>query len=184
VLLAEQPGAVPPTIRSRCQRVAVSLPPRAATEAWLRNHVPAEEVAMRVIVARGAPLLARSLDPSRLVARRDILTSFEALAVGAADPIQVAGQWEKFGSEELVSCLISWLEDLIRLRSAPGSRASNNPDLAASLSALATGLGLRSLYRVLDLAYAAKRALAGQSNRLLMLEELAIACCGTAREER
>lgn len=184
VLLAEQPGAVPPTIRSRCQRVAVTLPPRAATEAWLRNHVPSEEAQLRVIVARGAPLLARSLDSSRLVARRDILSSFEALATGAADPIQVAGRWEKFGSEELVSCLISWLEDLIRLKIAPGPRAVHNPDLGSSLSTLAARLKLRALYRVLDLAFGAKRALSGQANRTLMLEELAIACCRTARGDR
>jgi DNA polymerase-3 subunit delta' len=184
VLLAEQPGAVPPTIRSRCQRVAVSLPPRAATEAWLSKHMPPEEAEMRVIVARGAPLLAQGLDPSRLVARRDILTSFQALAAGAADPIQVAGRWEKFGAEELVSCLMSWLEDLIRLRSVPGSRAVHNSDLGSGLSTLADGLSLRALYRVLDLAYGAKRALSGQANRLLMLEELAIGCCRTAHYER
>jgi DNA polymerase-3 subunit delta' len=184
VLLAEQPGAVPPTIRSRCQRVAVSLPPRAVTEAWLQDQVPPEETAARVIVARGAPLIARTLDPSRLVARRDILTSFEALVTGTADPIQVAGRWEKFGSEELVSCLISWLEDLIRLRSAPCPHTVNNPDLAPSLSGLAATLSPRSLYGVLDLAFGAKRALSGQANRTLMLEELAIACCRTACGDR
>jgi DNA polymerase-3 subunit delta' len=184
LLLAENPGAVPATIRSRCQLIPVKLPTRELTAQWLRGQSPpVADVEARVIVARGAPLRALSVDASRVAARCGILESFSALATGSADPVDAAGRWEKFGPEEAVSCLISWLEDLIRLRAAPGARATNNPDFAEALRALTGRMALAQLYTCLDLAYRAKRQVTGQLNRLLLLEELAIACSGMAHDQ-
>jgi hypothetical protein len=98
------------------------------------------------------------------------------MSEGSADPVAVAAQWDKLGADELVPWLISWLEDLVRWRSASGAVASNNPDLAERLCSLAHTRSLTSLYACLDLAYRAKRLLPGQINRPLLLEELAISC--------
>ncbi len=179
LLLAEDPNTIPPTIRSRCQRIPIRIPARTMTIAWLRNQsssLSSDEIEARVTVARGAPLRAIALDVSSLQARRTALEAFVATSEGAADPVAVAAQWEKFGADELVPWLISWLEDLVRFRSASGAVVSNNPDLAERLCSLADSLNLRSLYACLELAYRAKRLLPGQINRSLLLEELAISC--------
>lgn len=181
LLTAEHPGNVPATIRSRCQRVAVPLPPRELTEDWLRRHSPpVDDISARVTVARGAPLHALALDASRLAARCGMLQSFAAVAQGEADPVAAAALWEKFGPDELVSSLIAWLEDLIRLRNAAGACAINNLDWADALRTLSGRLRLTRLYVCLDLAYRAKRLLSGQANRTLLLEELAITCARMA----
>jgi DNA polymerase-3 subunit delta' len=38
LLCSAAPGGLPPTIRSRCQDVALPVPPRAQAEAWLAGH--------------------------------------------------------------------------------------------------------------------------------------------------
>jgi DNA polymerase-3 subunit delta' len=177
LLLAEMPGSIPATIRSRCQRLAVKMPHRSVTLDWLGSKLPSlspPELDAKLTLARGAPLRALELDMVRVQARREVLVSFMAIAEGSADPVVTAAQWEKLGTEDLVGCLISWLEDLVRLSSAPRTGATNNPDFANALRAIAGRLDVRSLYRCLDRSYRAKTLLSGQINRLLLLEELAI----------
>lgn len=183
LLLTEMPGAVPATIRSRCQRVFVRCPPRSLTAEWLRQQSPpVGDIEARVVAARGAPLHALALDATELAARRGILESFAAVLGGGADPVAIAGQWEKFGTDAVVACLIAWLEDLIRMRSGSGIGETRPPTSAALPPSLAGSVTPISLYGCLDRALRAKRLLASQVNRQMLLEELAMACSRASSE--
>jgi len=64
ILVSDQPGRLPATIRSRCQPVSVRPPGSQEALAWLEDCVPgqsAEALAQALRLAGGAPLAARSL---------------------------------------------------------------------------------------------------------------------------
>jgi DNA polymerase-3 subunit delta' len=57
-LVSHVPGALLPTIRSRCRTLPLGPPPAAATDAWLTRHRPASTAAARaraIFAAGGAP---------------------------------------------------------------------------------------------------------------------------------
>lgn len=57
-LVSHAPGALLPTMRSRCRLLALSPPPAAATDAWLARHRPgasADARARAIFAGNGAP---------------------------------------------------------------------------------------------------------------------------------
>ncbi len=94
-LLADNPGRLPATIRSRCQRLEFRLPPRAKALAWLgqRGHAAASAEAA-LDAARGHPGLADAwLAGDGMALRRTVLDDAAALQRGQAEPVDVARRW-------------------------------------------------------------------------------------------
>lgn len=101
-LLASSPMRVPATIRSRCQRLLIRLPPREEALAWLvqQGHDPAlaEEA---LAAARGHPGLAHAwASGDGLEVRRDVASTVEALQHARAQPAEVAQRWCADGRAE------------------------------------------------------------------------------------
>ncbi|MBB1089029.1 DNA polymerase III subunit delta' [Lysobacter sp. SG-8] len=94
-LLSAQPGRLPATIRSRCQRIEFHLPPRDEAEAWLvgRGH-DAGDACEALDAARGHPGLADAwLTGDGLALRREVAGDLAALGKGRASPAEVAQRW-------------------------------------------------------------------------------------------
>jgi DNA polymerase-3 subunit delta' len=84
-LIAEQPGRLPATIRSRCQWLKVSIPAQAEAMAWLSPRMGLEpaEAAARLRLAYGAPLrVLTEVDGAYLGQRRALLEGLLAIASG------------------------------------------------------------------------------------------------------
>ena len=94
-LLADNPGRLPATIRSRCQRLEFRLPPRAEALAWLHSRGHAAGAAAEALdAARGHPGLADAwLTGDGLALRRAVADDASALQRGQAAPIEVARRW-------------------------------------------------------------------------------------------
>ena len=94
-LVASNPARLPATIRSRCQRLEVRLPPRQEALDWLvaHGHAPAQaEEALDA--ARGHPGLADLwLRGDGLDLRRQVAADLGALEAGGADPLEAALRW-------------------------------------------------------------------------------------------
>ncbi|GAB1407949.1 DNA polymerase III subunit delta' [Thermomonas brevis] len=98
-LLADNPGRLPATIRSRCQRLDIRLPPREEALAWLgqRGHAAAA-AADALDAARGHPGLADDwLSGDGMALRRSVADDAGALQRGQADAIEVARRWAADG---------------------------------------------------------------------------------------
>jgi DNA polymerase-3 subunit delta' len=95
LLVTDQPGRLPATIRSRCQRLEFRTPPRAEAEAWLRAQGHDDGVARTALdAARGHPGLAAAwLRDDALALRRDVARDLEALAGTDASPLETAQRW-------------------------------------------------------------------------------------------
>ena len=106
--------------------------------------------------------------------RRAAFLEVVDLLSGRAQPVAVAERWLSESPEEIIGWLISWTADLIRLRSAPAWKTLGNPDFGESLQRLSERLDLESLFEHWSLLLQSGRALSGQSNRQLLLEEVLI----------
>lgn len=94
-LLASSPARLPATIRSRCQRLELRLPPRAEALAWLRGRGhPAELAEEALEAARGHPGLADAwASGDGLKLRREVLSDLDALQRRSAAPAAIAQKW-------------------------------------------------------------------------------------------
>jgi len=150
ILVADQPGRLPPTILSRCRKLAAPRPTPGEARAWLAAQgVGAPDVALAQ--ASGAPLSALAhADPMVEAERRawlDALVQPERLSVqGLAARIDAGGRDErKARLAHALDWLIAWTADLARV--AAGGAARQNPDAAAALGRLASRVAPVALFR-------------------------------------
>lgn len=94
-LLGSNPAQLPATIRSRCQRLELRLPPRDEALHWLRQRGHAESLASEALdAARGHPGLADAWAAGDgLALRRDVVKDAQALQRAQAEASEVAQRW-------------------------------------------------------------------------------------------
>src|SRR5690606_11806612 len=95
LLVTEEPGKLPATILSRCQRLEFRTPPREEAEAWLAGQgVGAQAAARALDAARGHPGLAAAwLADDSLALRSAVATGLAAVADGRRTPVELATDW-------------------------------------------------------------------------------------------
>jgi len=150
ILVSDQPGRVPATIRSRCRKLAAPLPAPAAARAWLAAQgVAAPDLALAQ--AAGAPIDALACaDPEAQAERRFWLAALgqpERLSVPAlAARIDAGGKDERRARlAHALDWLIAWTADLARV--VAGDAARQNPDATAPLERLAARVAPIALFR-------------------------------------
>ena len=150
ILVADEPGRMPLTLRSRCRKLAVPLPAPEDSLAWLEAQgVDAPELALAQ--AAGAPLRALALcDPMVQSERRTWLAALaapERLSVLAlAMRIDAGGKDERRARlGHALEWIIAWTADLARV--AAGGTVRLNPDAAAPLERLALRVAPIALFR-------------------------------------
>ncbi len=174
LLVTETPEALPVTVRSRCQQIAVAAPSRAELIAWLATRGATDQAETLCAIARDAPLRTLELlDTDAVTRHREVLDGWIGIAGGRVDPVAVAASWEKV-AHDAVHWIAGWTEDLIRIRSAPDRPCRNLTGGQEVLRKLALRLESRQLFGYLDRLGLAKQSLLGQINRQLLMEELAI----------
>jgi DNA polymerase-3 subunit delta' len=120
LLLADQPGRLPATIRSRCQRLDVARPTPAELAAWLGARP--EDLAAAWTLTGGAPLRVATVISDDKSNETSILSDQLTLVSQDKAPIQaVAESWVKGDPELALTWLTRELHRQIRARLAPGS---------------------------------------------------------------
>ena len=181
LLVSDRSGLLPATVRSRCQALAFPPPPTRSAMAWLEERVGSEVPAAELLsLAHGAPLRAVKLAGCSAV-RGSLSDDLESLMRGAADPVSVAERWAGHGLDEISWWLTGLVQDLIRLRAAPGGENSDRDELRS----LALGASLTGWFRLLDSCLAIRSVLSRQLNlnERLALEDLALACGRSACDD-
>jgi DNA polymerase-3 subunit delta' len=177
ILVTEQPGRLPPTILSRCRKLAAPLPSAEEARAWLA----AEGVASPELVLAqrgGAPLAALACaDPAVQTERRAWLAALarpaELSVAGLAARIEAGGRDErKARLVRAVDWLIAWSADLARVYA--GDSARQNPDAAEALERLASQVAPIALFRYHRLLLGQRALLAHPLQPRLVAEALLI----------
>ena len=178
ILLSEQPGRLPATIRSRCQKIVCRPPDDQQTAAWLRQQGLTEDPQLLLSLAGGSPLLAKRYAEQGVMALHEAyFKQWLDIAQGKPMIVAVAEQWQKQETLELnvvLNWIASWMSDIIKYRSDPELTQICHPELKKSLQGLAERLELQALYRYYDAVLLAGSQLATQVNKQLLLEQLLI----------
>lgn len=172
VLVASQPSRLPPTVLSRCQRLAVRAPARAAAVAWLTQvrGPGAWDAALETVGE--APMQLVQADPQALAQiGAETRRTLETLAAGRTDPLATAERWAKAELPLRLRCFENWLTE--RIRSGPGA-GNLMPEVRAGpyLPAAGAFLNIRELFALLDEVRELRTALDVPLNRALALEAL------------
>lgn len=150
LLVTHQPHRLLPTIRSRCQTLAVAPPSEREVAAWLglpEGH-PVLSLAGR------APLLGAMLtEPEKIKFLEELSSKFYELCQDRRDPRALAEEWVKQDVELALQWLVGRLEGAIRGRfAAAADSKAVTPAGGDSLHNAWRSLPVRVLFERLDAA--------------------------------
>jgi DNA polymerase-3 subunit delta' len=173
ILVSSQPGRLPATILSRCQRLRVAAPTRAVSVAWLEQHKGPGPWAAALDVLGEAPFEVLAVDPAQL-ARLKADTE-RGLAEAAAGRLDIAGAAERWGRgddfELRLACIETWLTARIDAAFAL-PRQSSEMRNGTHLPGAGSDMNIALLLRLLDGVYELRRLRLTSINRSLALEQI------------
>jgi DNA polymerase III subunit delta' len=143
LLITHQPERLPATIRSRCQRLAVSRP--MPTE--LRSWVGAREVPALWLATGGSPLLvAAYIDKQNTLDNMVLENELIQISKDSIDPQSVAEGWFKQDCELVLSWLLRRIQLALQARLAPEASTAVTDQRADALHNAWATLTLRTLF--------------------------------------
>ncbi len=113
-------ATVLPTVRSRCQKLAMAVPSPAQGKEWLGRHISEpEKLPLLHAFAPRQPLYGQQLEPfvNDLEAVAD---SLSALIEGSSDALVTAGVWSSVEPGQLLHWLYQWLSSACIAELQPG----------------------------------------------------------------
>ncbi len=176
LLISDRPSKLPATIRSRCQKIAITQPDKATVLHWLQTQGINEDASVLLGLAQGAPLLALDYAKQGFVSiRNKCFQQWLELAKHQTHPILIAEQWLKLPeTTPLIFWLSSWVVDLIKCTYQSRAEHLYNSDLYPLLKSSAQSLELKDLYSLYDLLLLSRVRLETQINKQSLFEEILI----------
>lgn len=167
ILVSHRPHLLLPTIKSRCQALALGLPQTAAALSWLKTR-EVEKPELALANAGGAPLLAAQWSTAdywqprsaflRLISQRDF------------DVLQVADTVKDMEPAYVLEWLQKWTYDLLCQKRV--QRIRYNVDHAAAISEAAGRVDELSAARFHRMLVRTQRVIAHPLNARLLFEDL------------
>jgi DNA polymerase-3 subunit delta' len=165
VLVSDQPRRLLPTIRSRCARFDIGLPPEALAATWLASQGVADAASL-LALAGGAPLDAQGWGSAELEERRGVL---EGLArPDQLDPVSLGERWKTLSPQTWHAVVYKWLGDLLAVKLQ--GKVRFNRDFSGVLEQLGKRADLSGLLALARTQAAEGRTLTHPLNRSLQLQ--------------
>ena len=115
ILVTAQLGSLLPTIRSRCQKVAVSIPTVNEAQSWIEKNTGRTAPLELLSYVGGSPILAKEyLNGSYESLRDSMMEGVTSLTSGSADLTQLAQSWSDQQLPDRLRWLDFWLSKKIR----------------------------------------------------------------------
>lgn len=173
LLISEQPSAVIPTIRSRCQVFKVPLPDSAALAPWLSAQP--QTVHQALALSRGAPLRALAMVETDLVRLQgQWLEDFSAFAAARVGPGGLVQRWQEYSLVGLLDWLYLCIADILKLAYGVSQEFFANREQQQSLHTLAQRMDAAKLRRAVPHLIKARRMLDSNADKQLIMEQLMI----------
>lgn len=175
ILITDQEGALPATLRSRCCRIVFSKPTQSIAHAWLSQHETVTDIPFLLRLAEGAPLKALSLAADeQCVARKLLYDHLLLLSESKTNPIAATKTCDKIEPSILIEYFIIWIKDLMHLKLNTGEQHVVNQDFLTSLVHISSATSLNTLTKlnqyVLNLRSQIARGI--NLNKQLLMETL------------
>ena len=169
LLVTDQTGRLPATIKSRCQRVMVPAPDEATALAWLKSQgIAGAETALGQ--AGGAPLDAVAFADADYQSLR--LAFLQLLTAADTDHIAAAQTFEKSDLMNVITWLQTWVNDVVLSRLTGEVR--HHHDQKTAIGRVAVRVHLPKLFRYESQLRQARRNIHHPLNARLLLEQLLI----------
>jgi DNA polymerase-3 subunit delta' len=166
VLVSDQPRRLLPTIRSRCTRLDIGLPPADTAAQWLAEQ-GVEDAVNLLALSGNTPLDAqRWADSGELDERRSVLGGLAR--PDQLDPVTLSERWKAVKPQTWHNVAYKWLGDLLAVK-LQGS-VQFNRDFAEVLARLGKKADLAKLLMLAKMQADEGRTLAHPLNRTLQLE--------------
>lgn len=168
LLVSSAPDRLLPTVRSRCQRIAVAAAAPEAALPWLVEQ-GLRDPESRLRFAGRAPLAAVEEDGEPAAAREALLA---ALARPGADALELADACQSAAPDAVVGWLQKWTYDLVAART--GGAIRYNVRQESAVRAIARGLPRAALLRFERSLSAARAVALHPLNARLFVEEICL----------
>ncbi|HEY2144905.1 MAG TPA: hypothetical protein VGH12_02465 [Steroidobacteraceae bacterium] len=174
IMIARPSHRLPATIASRCLRIGLRPPSKAAGLAWLAARSTADQPwEAALALAGGAPLLAQQLDGAGLAALdADMQQSMTELSRGSVDVTLLAERWARSNPDVRITWLENWITR--RVEAMLRAKASHQTAEPVRLPAALLKPKIRALFDLLDAARDVRRLASTSMNRQLALEALLV----------
>lgn len=166
LLVAHRWSRLLPTIRSRCQDVALPLPAVEAARGWLKER-GLRDPDLALAQAGNAPLLALNFDDDYWRRRQQFLKSISGRDF---DPLGVAEQLRDHAPALIVGWLQKWAFDLVSHKATGAVRY--NPDHSTAIAAIAGRIDLVEAVRFQRHVVGLQRIVSHPLNARLFFEQL------------
>ncbi|MBI5426953.1 MAG: DNA polymerase III subunit delta' [Nitrospinae bacterium] len=186
ILIASNPRQLLPTIVSRCQ--GIRFQPLRAGEIKrilrLQEGLEPEEIELRTAQSMGQVEKALNVDTARTdQLRRDLVEMIGTVSHARVDAVFA---WSRTCAKqsdsipEVLDQLTVLLRDLAFLKARDDAALLHNKDLAGQLKPLAARKTLPAILKMAEAAERTRRALQGNANAQLALENMLLAFCDAA----
>ena len=175
LLLAERPGRLPATIRSRCQQLALKGPSPGAARDWLAGDGIASD-GLAPSMLQQAPIAAARLamDEPIFSEYRELQSTLNLFMEGSSDPHALAESWAGGDTELALMSLIERLRGSIRHRLVP-EHSNLVTDPGAGLAENASGrIAVGALFAGLQMAENLREQLGRGINVELALKSILV----------
>jgi DNA polymerase III subunit delta' len=174
ILLCPVPSRLPATILSRCQKLKVPTPGRAASIEWLTQHRGAGPWGAVLDVLGNAPFEALAVDAGELARLKS--ETDRALSDAVEGRLDIPGTAERWAAKSApfdlrLACVETWITSRIDAAVAKAPQSSEMRS-SAHLSESGSDMNIALLLKALDAAYELRRLRLTSINRPLALEHL------------
>jgi DNA polymerase-3 subunit delta' len=178
LLLAPHPAQLLPTVRSRCQAIAVTTLSRPEIETALRTRGVSDADA-GLLAAQAEGSLGRALallGPERAALRRRVLEVIADLPHQSAHALSaLAQEVGRSTPTEAVAIALTWYRDLLAHACGVPTSAYRNPDVTDTLRTVAARTTPEIVLRQLEQLCDTIAALERNANRVLAIETMLLA---------
>ncbi|MCG2633755.1 MAG: DNA polymerase III subunit delta' [Gammaproteobacteria bacterium] len=184
ILVADEPGKLLPTIRSRCQMLHFGIPDPDQTTEWLDSlagtDIAPADLRVALAMTRGAPLRAMVLAQAGCAGQLDeLIETLGQLRGGQLAPLAVAAAWERAGAGSVLDYWRFWVAELIRCHLGVAALLETEARYRATIENQANGRGRAWLLGLLERLNRDRNLLNGSINTRLLLDDLAIRWAGS-----
>lgn len=192
ILLSCNPGALLPTIRSRCRVVRFRRASAGEVEDALRTHFDLPEDAVRLIASCSQGAIGRAFrlasDPEAAEERRAVLQASIECAEGPPILAMRAGEMLRYLAEpskndpdertriarltEMLEHILSWYADMLRLKVGGADAAVANADYARELNEQTGRYSVKRIQKAIQTIVDTRRYLEGNITPQLALENM------------